>query len=139
MTKTELKENITKIKQILQSESYEAGFELLRTKNDPALNDEIFGPVLSILKVKTREEAIEIENNNSYGNAACIYTSTGENAEWFEKRFSAGMIGINIGVPVPREPFSFGGIRLSKFSSHDITGDGCIEFFTNRKKTTTRW
>ena len=107
--------------------------------NDPALNNEIFGPVLSILQVNTKEEAIEIENNNPYGNAACIYTSKGGNAEWFQKRFSAGMIGVNIGVPVPQTPFSFGGINASRYSTHDITGEGCINFMINKKKTTTRW
>jgi len=108
-------------------------------QNDPALQEEIFGPVLSILKVESREEAIRLENNNQYGNAACIYTKTGENAEWFEKRFSAGMIGINIGVPVPQTPFSFGGINMSRYSTHDITGEGCINFLTNKKKITTNW
>eukprot|EP00457_Paulinella_chromatophora_P002350 gb/GEZN01002354.1/.p1 GENE.gb/GEZN01002354.1/~~gb/GEZN01002354.1/.p1 ORF type:complete len:504 (+),score=49.67 gb/GEZN01002354.1/:325-1836(+) len=108
-------------------------------KDDPAMKDEIFGPVLSIYECKDREEAIMIENENPYGNAACIYTSQGTNAEWFCKRFSAGMLGVNIGVPVPREPFSFGGINRSKFGDFDITGSGCLEFFTQRKKVTTKW
>ena len=112
---------------------------LHNNKGDPALNDEIFGPVLSILRVNTKEEAIEMENNNPYGNAACIYTNKGKNAEWFKKKFSAGMIGINIGVPVPQTPFSFGGINASRYSTHDITGEGCINFMINKKKTTTRW
>ena len=106
---------------------------------DPALHDEIFGPVLSILVVDSREDAIKIENANPYGNAAAIYTTSGENAQWFLQRFSAGMLGCNIGVPVPREPFSFGGINASKFGDHDITGDGGIELFTNRIKITTKW
>lgn len=83
------------------------------------ITDEIFGPVLSVYICKSKEEAIQIENGNPYGNAACIYTSTGENALWFQKRFSAGMIGVNVGVPVPREPFAFGGINLSKFGDSD--------------------
>ncbi len=86
------------------------------------MKDEIFGPVLSVYICKSKEEAIKIENGNPYGNAACIYTSTGENSDWFMKRFSAGMIGVNIGVPVPREPFAFGGINASKFGDFDITG-----------------
>jgi len=108
-------------------------------KTDPALHDEIFGPVLSIYEAKNKEETIEIENANPYGNAACIYTSAGAHAEWFTKRFSAGMIGVNIGLPVPREPFSFGGINKSKFGDMDITGDGAMEFFTSRRKVTTKW
>jgi len=69
---------------------------------EPGFKDEIFGPVLSVLQVKTFEEAIRIENANRYGNAASIYTSVGAHAEWFSQRFRAGMIGVNIGVPVPR-------------------------------------
>lgn len=103
---------------------------------DKALHDEIFGPVLSILQVSTKEEAIAIENDNPYGNAACIYTQNGGVAEWFTKRFQAGMLGVNIGVPVPREPFSFGGIGASKFGDCDITGEGAVEFFTERRKVT---
>ena len=108
-------------------------------KNDRALHEEIFGPVLSIYACKDEQDAIAIENGNPYGNAACIYTQSGAVAEWFTKRFSAGMLGINIGVPVPREPFSFGGINDSKFGDMDITGDGAIEFFTSRRKITTKW
>jgi len=112
---------------------------LHKNKLDPALHDEIFGPVISVFVVKTKEEAITIENNNPYGNAACIYTNNGATAEWFTKRFSAGMLGVNIGVPVPREPFSFGGINKSKFGDFDITGKGGIEFFTEVRKITSKW
>lgn len=104
---------------------------------DRALHEEIFGPVISVIQVATWEEAIAIENANPYGNAACIYTTVGAHAEYFQSRFKAGMIGVNIGVPVPREPFSFGGMNgtLSKFGSTvDITGEGCLEFMTNKRK-----
>lgn len=104
-----------------------------------ALHEEIFGPVLSILQCNSAKEAIELENAIDYGNAACIYTQSGATAEWFTKRFTSGMMGVNIGVPVPREPFSFGGMGASKFGDVDITGDGGIEFFTTRKKVTTKW
>lgn len=109
--------------------------------NDAALQDEIFGPVLSVIQVDTWEEAIKIENANPYGNAACIYTERGAHAEWFIKRFRAGMLGVNIGIPVPREPFSFGGLygTKSKFGDHDVTGDGAMEFFSNRRKVTAKW
>ncbi|KAI8049497.1 Aldehyde/histidinol dehydrogenase [Syncephalis plumigaleata] len=112
---------------------------LHKSREDRALHDEIFGPVISIYVCQSASEAIEIENANPYGNAACIYTSSGAVAEWFTKRFSAGMMGVNIGVPVPREPFSFGGINASSFGDMDITGDGGVEFFTLRKKVTTKW
>jgi malonate-semialdehyde dehydrogenase (acetylating) / methylmalonate-semialdehyde dehydrogenase len=129
------------------STNHEKGFWvgptiLLHTNaQDRALLDEIFGPVLSIIRVRTREEAIEIENANPYGNAACIYTERGCNAEWFTKRFRAAMLGVNIGIPVPREPFSFGGLygTFSKYGTSDITGDGATEFFTNRIKITSKW
>merc|ERR1711957_623501 len=91
------------------------------------------------MECATRDEAIAIENASPHGNAACVYTSTGGNAEWFTKRFQAGMIGVNVGVPVPREPFSFGGINASNFGDCDITGDGGMEFFTNRIKVTQKW
>lgn len=109
--------------------------------DDKAIKEEIFGPVLSIIKVNTWEEAIAIENNNPYGNAACIYTERGANAEWFTKRFRAAMLGVNIGIPVPREPFSFGGLygTKSKYGDCDITGDGAVEFFSNRIKITSKW
>ena len=101
--------------------------------------DEIFGPVLSVMHVDTVEEALAIENANPYGNAASIYTSSGATARYFEDRASAGMIGINIGVPVPREPFSFGGWNDSKFGIGDITGTDGIDFWTKRKKVTQKW
>lgn len=114
---------------------------LHQTHDDEAVRSEIFGPVLSVVRVKTWQDAIDIENSSPYGNAASIYTSIGAHAEWFSPRFRAGMIGVNIGVPVPREPFSFGGHALStsKYGSFDVTGDGAMEFFTTRRKVTSKW
>lgn len=109
--------------------------------DDAAMKDEIFGPVLSVYKASSWSEAIAIENSNPFGNAASIYTSNGGHAEWFIDRFRASMLGINIGIPVPREPFSFGGLygTKSKYGDMDITGDGAIEFFSNRIKVTSKW
>lgn len=109
--------------------------------SERAVQDEIFGPVLSILHVNTWDEALAIENANPHGNAACIYTERGANAEYFVKRFRTAMIGVNIGIPVPREPFSFGGLygTKSKYGDFDITGDGAMEFFSNRIKVTSKW
>jgi malonate-semialdehyde dehydrogenase (acetylating)/methylmalonate-semialdehyde dehydrogenase len=109
------------------------------TREDECANDEIFGPVLSILRVKTLDEAIAIENANPYGNAACIYTTSGATARYFEMRAEAGMIGVNIGVPVPRDPFGFGGWNASKFGPGDITGRDAISFWTKTKKVTAKW
>jgi malonate-semialdehyde dehydrogenase (acetylating) / methylmalonate-semialdehyde dehydrogenase len=101
--------------------------------------DEIFGPVISIMRTDTLDEAIKIENANPYGNAAAVFTQSGGLARYVMEHASAGMIGVNIGVPVPREPFSFGGWNDSRFGANDITGKSSIEFWTKLKKTTTKW
>lgn len=101
--------------------------------------EEIFGPVLSILRAQNLDEAIEIENGSNYGNAAAVFTQSGGLAKQVIEHASAGMIGVNIGVPVPREPFSFGGWNESKFGVGDITGRSSIEFWTQNKKTTIKW
>ena len=101
--------------------------------------EEIFGPVISIIRAKDLDEAIEIENGSNYGNAAAVFTQSGGLAKQVIDRANAGMIGVNIGVPVPREPFSFGGWNESKFGVSDITGRSSIEFWTQNKKTTTKW
>ncbi|NND16912.1 MAG: aldehyde dehydrogenase family protein, partial [Eudoraea sp.] len=101
--------------------------------------EEIFGPVLSIIRAKDLAEAIDIENSSNYGNAAAVFTQSGGLAKKVIEKASAGMVGVNIGVPVPREPFSFGGWNESKFGVGDITGRSSIEFWTQNKKTTTKW
>jgi len=101
--------------------------------------EEIFGPVISIIRTNTLDEAITIENANPYGNAASVFTQNGGMARYVIDRASAGMIGVNVGVPVPREPFSFGGWNESKFGVGDITGKSSIEFWTKLKKSTTKW
>ena len=101
--------------------------------------EEVFGPVLAIIRVKDIDEALKIENSSEYGNAASVFTQSGGAARYIMDKASAGMIGVNIGVPVPREPFSFGGWNESKFGVCDITGKSSIEFWTLQKKTTTKW
>lgn len=101
--------------------------------------EEIFGPVISIMRAKTVDEALAIENANPYGNAASVFTQNGGMARYIIERASAGMIGVNVGVPVPREPFSFGGWNESKFGVGDITGKSSIEFWTKLKKSTIKW
>jgi len=101
--------------------------------------EEIFGPVLTIVRCKTIEEAMKIENANPYGNACSVFTQSGGMAKYVTEHASAGMCGVNIGVPVPREPFGFGGWNNSKFGSGDITGKSSIEFWTKYKKTTVKW
>lgn len=101
--------------------------------------EEIFGPVISIMRTDTIDEALKIENANPYGNAAAVFTQSGGLARYVMEHASAGMIGVNIGVPVPREPFSFGGWNDSRFGASDITGKSSIPFWTKLKKTTTKW
>ncbi|HTK82479.1 MAG TPA: CoA-acylating methylmalonate-semialdehyde dehydrogenase [Bacteroidota bacterium] len=101
--------------------------------------EEVFGPVLAIMRAQNVDEALKIENNSPYGNAASVFTQSGGAARYVIERAHAGMIGVNIGVPVPREPFSFGGWNESKFGACDITGKSSIEFFTKPKKTTIKW
>ncbi len=101
--------------------------------------EEVFGPVLAIVRARDLDEAIALENASPYGNAASIFTESGGLARQTMERASAGMVGINVGVPVPREPFPFGGWNDSKFGVGDITGRGSIEFWTKAKKITTKW
>jgi malonate-semialdehyde dehydrogenase (acetylating)/methylmalonate-semialdehyde dehydrogenase len=101
--------------------------------------DEVFGPVLVIVRTNDVDEALAVENASPYGNAASVFTESGGVARYVMERASAGMVGVNVGVPVPREPFSFGGWNDSKFGVGDITGRGSIEFWTQAKKMTTKW
>ena len=102
---------------------------------------ELFGynSILSIIRTKNISEAMDIENSIEYGNACSVFTNSGALAEEVVRKASAGMIGVNIGVPVPREPFSFGGINFSKFGYGDITGDHSLNFWSDIKKVTTKW
>jgi malonate-semialdehyde dehydrogenase (acetylating)/methylmalonate-semialdehyde dehydrogenase len=101
--------------------------------------EEVFGPVLAIVRAKDVDEALKIENASPYGNAASVFTESGGVARYVMEKASAGMVGVNVGVPVPREPFSFGGWNDSKFGVGDITGKGSIELWTQAKKMTTKW
>jgi len=126
-------------------EGFEAGYYVGPTvidfvKPEMAIaKEEVFGPVLAIIRTKDLDSAIQIENSSEYGNAASIFTQSGGMARKFMESASAGMIGVNIGVPVPREPFSFGGWNDSKFGVNDITGKSSIDLWTNLKKTSIKW
>jgi malonate-semialdehyde dehydrogenase (acetylating)/methylmalonate-semialdehyde dehydrogenase len=101
--------------------------------------EEIFGPVITIIRVPTLKEAMELDALSEFGNATSVFTTSGSVARYVAEHATSGMIGINVGVPVPREPFSFGGTKASKFGALDITGDGGVEFWTQRKKITMKW
>lgn len=100
---------------------------------------ELFGPILSIVRCKDISEAMEIQNSSEYGNACSVFTNSGALADRVIREAKAGMVGVNVGVPVPREPFSFGGIAASKFGSGDITGEHSLDFWSDVKKVTTKW
>jgi malonate-semialdehyde dehydrogenase (acetylating)/methylmalonate-semialdehyde dehydrogenase len=109
------------------------------TPDMPAASEEIFGPVLSVVHVSTLDEALALQNKSRYGNGAAIFTTNGGVARYAVERLQAGMVGVNIGVPVPREPFAFGGWKDSKFGHGDITGMDGFRFFTRPRKVTSRW
>ena len=104
-----------------------------------AASKELFGPIISIIRCKNISEAMKIENANPYGNACSVFTNNGGLAEQVVEAAAAGMVGINIGVPVPREPFSFGGVHDSKFGHGDITGVHSLNFWSDMKKVTSKW
>lgn len=100
---------------------------------------ELFGPIISIVRCPDITTAMQIENSVEYGNACSVFTQNGALAEKVIKAASTGMVGVNVGVPVPREPFSFGGINASKFGHGDITGHHSLDFWSNIKKVTVKW
>ena len=102
-------------------------------------SSEVFGPVFEIISAQSVEEAISIQHESPFGNAASAFTQNGAIAKMVAQNASAGMIGINIGVPVPREPFSFGGWNASKFGVGDITGKSSLGLWSQLKKVTSKW
>ncbi|MGI8954306.1 MAG: CoA-acylating methylmalonate-semialdehyde dehydrogenase [Nocardioidaceae bacterium] len=101
--------------------------------------DEIFGPVLMVLRAPTLDAAIELVNANPYGNGTAVFTSSGEVARTFQRRVTVGMIGINVPVPVPMAFHSFGGWKDSIFGDHHIHGPEGVRFYTQAKVVTSRW
>jgi malonate-semialdehyde dehydrogenase (acetylating)/methylmalonate-semialdehyde dehydrogenase len=101
--------------------------------------DEIFGPVLTVLRVPTLDAALELINSNPYGNGTAVFTSSGEVARTFQRKVQVGMIGINVPVPVPMAFHSFGGWKDSLFGDHHIHGPEGVRFYTQAKVVTTRW
>jgi malonate-semialdehyde dehydrogenase (acetylating)/methylmalonate-semialdehyde dehydrogenase len=109
------------------------------TENMQSAQLELFGPLLSVIHVNTLDEALSLEEKSAYGNATSIFTQSGAVASYVAERATSGMVGVNVGVPVPREPFSFGGTKDSKFGQGDMTGPAGVELWSNLKKITTRW
>ena len=101
--------------------------------------EEIFGPVMSIMRAKSLDDAIEIIHSNPYGNASTIYTSSGKWARQFQYEIQCGNIGINVGIAAPMAFFPFSGMKDSFFGDRHGQGRDAIEFFTERKVVITRW
>ena len=101
--------------------------------------DEIFGPVLSVVRVSDFAEAVELVNSHEYGNGVSCYTSDGRIAREFTRRISAGMVGINVPIPVPMAFHSFGGWKRSLFGSQHIYGEEGVRFYTRYKSVMQRW
>jgi malonate-semialdehyde dehydrogenase (acetylating) / methylmalonate-semialdehyde dehydrogenase len=111
-----------------------------RVTTDMAVyTDEIFGPVLVVLRADTFDEAIDLINANAYGNGTAIFTSNGEAARAFQRRVTVGMIGINVPIPVPMAFYSFGGWKDSLFGDRHMHGPEGVGFYTRAKVVTSRW
>lgn len=102
-------------------------------------DDEIFGPVLSVVRVDTYQEAVDLINANAFGNGTAIFTRDGGTARQFEFDIEVGMVGVNVPIPVPVGAFSFGGWKSSLFGDSHIYGPESIHFYTRSKVVTTRW
>ncbi len=113
-------------------------FDRVKT-NMSIYTDEIFGPVLSIVRAESYEEAVQMINEHEYGNGTAIFTRDGDAARDFSNRIQIGMVGINVPIPVPLAFHSFGGWKRSLFGDHSIHGPEGVRFYTKLKTVTSRW
>jgi malonate-semialdehyde dehydrogenase (acetylating)/methylmalonate-semialdehyde dehydrogenase len=109
------------------------------TPDMPLWKDELFGPILSVVRAADIDEAIKVMNASRYGNAASIFTTSGANAREFKRRAEAGMIGVNVGVAAPMAFFPFTGWKSSFFGDLHATGTDGVRFYTRHKVITSRW
>ena len=109
------------------------------TPGMPVYDDEIFGPVLSVVRVKSYDEGLKLINDNQYGNGTAIFTNDGGAARRFQNEVEVGMVGINVPIPVPMAYFSFGGWKASLFGDSHAHGMEGVNFFTRGKVVTSRW
>ncbi len=101
--------------------------------------DEIFGPLLAVIRVKTLDEALEVTNRSKFGNASSIFTRSGAAARQFRTQVEAGMLGINVGVAAPMAFFSFSGWKASFFGDLHATGKDAVKFYTETRVVIERW
>lgn len=113
-------------------------FDRVRT-NMSIYTDEIFGPVLSIVRADSYEDAVKMINEHEYGNGTAIFTRDGDAARDFSHRVQIGMVGVNVPIPVPLAFHSFGGWKRSLFGDHAIHGPEGVHFYTKLKTITSRW
>ncbi|MGW5146653.1 aldehyde dehydrogenase family protein, partial [Rhodococcus koreensis] len=129
----------------VQADGGEDGFWLGPTLIDhvttdmSVYTDEIFGPVLSVIRVDSYDEALELVNSSQFGNGTAIFTNDGGAARRFQNEVEVGMVGINVPIPVPMAYYSFGGWKNSLFGDTHAHGTEGVHFFTRGKVVTTRW
>jgi malonate-semialdehyde dehydrogenase (acetylating) / methylmalonate-semialdehyde dehydrogenase len=140
------KEGATLVRDGRKDEAYhEKGFFIGPTifdNVDPSMRiwkEEIFAPVLSIVRVKSLEEAVELANQSDFGNGACLFTDSGSAVRYFRENIEAGMLGVNVGVPAPMAFFPFSGWKKSFYGDLHANGTDGVEFYTRRKMLTVRW
>ena len=109
------------------------------TKDMTIYKEEIFGPVLSVVRAQNYEEALNLVNENQFGNGTSVYTSDGEAARHFTTNSKIGMVGINVPIPVPMAFHSFGGWKRSLFGGGGVYGMEGVRFYTRLKTVTSRW
>ncbi|MFE1784608.1 aldehyde dehydrogenase family protein, partial [Streptomyces sp. NPDC059506] len=102
-------------------------------------DDEIFGPVLSVVRVPSYEAGLELINANPYGNGTAVFTCDGGAARRFQHEVEVGMVGVNVPIPVPVAHYSFGGWKASLFGDTHAYGPDGVQFFTRGKVVTSRW
>jgi malonate-semialdehyde dehydrogenase (acetylating) / methylmalonate-semialdehyde dehydrogenase len=129
----------------LEIDGHERGFFMGPTLFDHVTTDmavyteEIFGPVLSVVRAASFDDAVELVNANPYGNGAAVFTTDGGAARAFQHRIQIGMVGINVPIPVPLAFYSFGGWKQSLFGGHDVYGPEAVGFYTRPKTVIARW
>lgn len=109
------------------------------TADMASYKEEIFGPVLQVVRVQTMQQAMDLINDHEYGNGTCIFTRDGEAARYFSDNIQVGMVGINVPLPVPVAYHSFGGWKRSLFGDLHAYGPDAVRFYTKRKTITQRW
>jgi malonate-semialdehyde dehydrogenase (acetylating)/methylmalonate-semialdehyde dehydrogenase len=124
-----------------EGEGFFLGVSLLDdvTPEMDCYRDEIFGPVLSVVRADTYDEAVHLVNENPYGNGTAIFTRDGGAARQFQFEVEAGMVGVNVPIPVPVAYYSFGGWKSSLFGGSHVYGPDGINFYTRGKVVTSRW